>query len=119
MPLLESLSARIDGLHETVRVQQVVVAAAVVGQVQVLAGEGEPQVPGEGARAVTPPTRVEGLAGIAGGVEDAAGQLAVVGPRAAVAVVAADADPPLVDHPGPGEDVDPRGPPGLPLGHHA
>ena len=68
----------------------------------------QPQVAREDARAVAGAGRVARLARVPRGVQHRAGELAVVGPRAAVEVVAAHAGPDVVDHAHLGVHVDRR-----------
>ena len=63
-----------------------------------LTQKSQPQIAREHPRAVTPPGRIMGWAVISGVIQYGTGQFAVVGPRSAVEVVAADAGPHVVDH---------------------
>src|SRR4051812_13883844 len=69
------------------RVEQAGVLAAVRRAVEVLARQAQAQVAGEDAGTVAVSAGVAGLPFVEGGVEDGAGELAVVRPRAAVEVV--------------------------------
>src|SRR4051794_38263685 len=96
VPGVEGGGPLVQDVDEPSGVEGFVVLTAVGGEVQVLAGERQPQVAGERSRALTRAGRITWLAWVAGGVQHGAGQFAVVGPRAAVEVVAADARPGVV-----------------------
>ena len=76
--------------------------------VEMLTPQLQPQVSGEAPGTVAEPGRVRGRPAFGRGIDDGAGQLAVVGPRAPVEVVAADTGPDVIDHADLGVHVDRR-----------
>ena len=64
---------------------------------EVLAGEGQPEMPGEAPRPVAEPTRVDRCALVEGLVDDGDAELGVPRPRATVEVVGSDRGPDVVD----------------------
>src|SRR4051812_19258801 len=98
VPGVERLRAGVECCHEPLGVQELVVVSAFGVEIQVLPRQLQAQVTGECAGALTGAGRVARLPGIAGGVQHRAGELAVVGPRAPVEVVAPHADPDVVDY---------------------
>ena len=93
-----------EGLERLHRVEEVV--DVVRRAAEVLAGEGQPEVPGEAPRPVAEPCRVLRRSLVEGLVEDGDAELGVPRPGAAVEVVGADRGPDVVDDAGLGVHVD-------------